>query len=362
MAVLWVIAHNTTDQLGAPHTGPLHLLALFANPGWIGVQLFFALSGFLITGSLLDSQKAANYYSGFYARRALRIMPLYFITLLALLVIMPALGGVPARLQATVDHQWWLWLFVSNWAPTDVTGDFYGFGHFWSLAIEEQYYLVWPFLVHRMQPRTLLLTCLAIAFVSFGARSAAAFAGMDPEAVYDNTFFRMDALALGAAGAALVRIPGWAQAVRDHLPAIGVTAFVLFLVGTAVTRAYNIHELSGMTIGYSILALTAAVLVTGMALAGDENNPVGSVLRWAPLRSCGKYSYAMYVFHVPIHKLVGIPLLALLFGTHVAPGLMALYAVAVGIVSYLLAYLSWHVYEKRWLNLKHRFAPRLAMA
>ena len=360
MAVLWVIAHNTTDHLGAPHTGPLHLLALLANPGWIGVQLFFSLSGFLITGGLLDSREAPNYYGGFYGRRALRIMPLYFLTLLALLVILPALVGALPHTQSTVDHQAWLWLFVSNWAPTKVTGDFYGFGHFWSLAVEEQFYLFWPLLVIRLQPRPLLLTCLGIALVSGLARSAAAIAGMDAQAVYVNTFFRMDALALGAAGAALVRIPDWAQKVRSRLPAIGVAAFLLFLAGTAATRAYSIHGLSGMTFGYSILALTSAVLVTGMALSGDGNNPVARVLRWAPLRSCGKYSYAMYVFHVPIYKLVVTPLLASLYGPD-PPALMeAIYAVVVGVVSYLLAYLSWHLYEKRWLNLKHRFAPRLA--
>jgi peptidoglycan/LPS O-acetylase OafA/YrhL len=134
------------------------------------------------------------------------------------------------------------------------------------------------------------------------------------------------------------------------------------MAGTAFTRAYDIHAMSGMTAGYSILALTAAVLVTGMALADAGRNPLARALSWAPLRSCGKYSYAMYVFHVPLHKLVGTPLLATLHGPQSRPAQVALYAVAVGVVSYLLAVLSWHGFEKHWLALKGRFAPRPAPA
>lgn len=357
LAVLWVIAHNTTDLLGAPRSGPFHLLALVTNTGWIGVQLFFALSGFLITRNLLDTQGATNYYSGFYARRTLRILPLYFLMLLLLLVVLPAMMTVPARLQSTVDHQLWLWLFVSNWAPVNVC-DFYGFGHFWSLAIEEQFYLFWPLLVHRARPKPLLFACVLIALIAFVTRSVAALGGMQPEPIYDNTFFRMDALALGSAGAALLRIPEWSRLLRQRLVPIGLGACALFLVGIAATRAYDPHLLSGETIGYSILALTAALLVTAVALLGRERVALTWALAWRPLRSFGKYSYAMYVIHVPIHKLIGTPLLAPIGGQRAMPDRVALYALAVVSASYLLARVSYYTFEKRWVDMKRRFAPR----
>lgn len=359
LAVLWVIAHNTTDLLGAPPSGPYHLLALLANPGWVGVQLFFALSGFLVTANLLDTQGATNYYSGFYARRTLRILPLYFLVLSLLLVVLPAVTTAPALLQPTIDHQLWLWLFVSNWTPIGDC-DFYGFGHFWSLAVEEQFYLFWPLLVHRARPKPLFFACVLIALIAFVTRSGAALGGMQPEAIYDNTIFRLDALALGSAGAALLRIPEWSRALRPRLLGIGAGTVVLFLVGTAATRAYDTRLISVETIGYSILAMTAAVLVTTVALFAKENVALIRALAWKPLRSCGKYSYAMYVVHVPIHKLLGTPLLARLNGHRAMPDRVALYALAVLSVSYLLARVSYHTFEKRWLALKGRFAPRFA--
>ena len=157
VAIIWVVLHNAMDRPWIV-SGPLfHGVALFAHLGWIGVQLFFALSGLLITASLLDSQGSPHYFRNFYVKRALRILPLYYGVLLVVLVVLPRLGAL-AQIDQTV-RQWPLWLFVNNWTPSVPLG----FAHFWSLAVEEQFYLIWPFLVWRLAPRHLVIACVWVA-------------------------------------------------------------------------------------------------------------------------------------------------------------------------------------------------------
>jgi len=151
LAILLVIPHNL-DILSAPYRAVEVPPVTVMHAGWIGVQLFFVLSGFLITGNLLDTRGSANYYRAFIGRRALRILPLYYGVLLVTFVLVPLLGSMPEKLQETAPNQVWLWTFLLNWsAPYGHT--VVGFGHFWSLAVEEQFYLLWPFVVARCGPR-----------------------------------------------------------------------------------------------------------------------------------------------------------------------------------------------------------------
>jgi len=355
IAVLWVVSHNVLDILDAPRTGPYHMIALLTHPGWIGVQLFFVLSGFLITGNLLDAQGSRNYFSSFYARRALRIFPLYYLVLLVVLILLPFLFGTPSILEPAVRHQAWLWLYLTNWAHVDL----YGFAHFWSLAVEEQFYLFWPLLVWRMPARRLLPVCLGICAVVLAGRTALAFSGVPSSTIYSSTFCHLDALALGGAGAALVRIPSLRDIARRHLALIASIAAILFLTGIPLTHAYNPAGLACQTYGYSLLALVCAVFVTGSALgqATNPGNPITRLLGSRILGAFGKYSYAIYVFHALIHKLIGVPWLESRFGTKIPGDTVALYGLAVLAISYALAFASYYVVEKPFLRLKDRITP-----
>ena len=349
LAILWVVFHNTLDDKFAPASGLLHLIALLARPGWIGVQLFFALSGFLITAGLLDTQEAGNYFSGFYAKRALRILPLYYAVLLLLLVIVPWAMGSPGELSTTAAQQASLWLFVINWTHEGA----YGFAHFWSLAVEEQFYLFWPLVVYRLSPRQLLTVCLWIALGALVVRCGMRLEGATGWTIYTATPCRMDALALGAAGACLVRIPSWAGYTRRRLARLGGATLALFLLAMPLTAFYDDSRIAGETIGYTVLAWCSAVLVTGAALTdGGEPSWMSAALRWAPLRSCGKYSYAMYVFHELLHKLVTLPTIIKYFGPHPAPRVIFAGSLVTLLASYMLAFLSYHGFEKHFLSLK----------
>src|SRR6266705_527857 len=146
-AIALVIMHNTSNKYPS-----LHLQALFSN-GWMGVDLFFVLSGLLITGILLDTNGSASYFRDFYARRCLRIWPLYFSVLLLIFVVVPLLS--PSHVHAMFERSspWWAYpLFLQNFLnphPMLATGPL---GVTWSLAIEEQFYLVWPLVVGYCSP------------------------------------------------------------------------------------------------------------------------------------------------------------------------------------------------------------------
>jgi peptidoglycan/LPS O-acetylase OafA/YrhL len=358
LAILWVVLHNTLGDMFAPTAGALHDLAFLARPGWIGVQLFFALSGFLITAGLLDTRGASNYFRGFYVRRALRILPLYYAVLLLLLVFFPRLVLPASQLQTSVGHQASLWFFAINWTHAPV----YGFIHFWSLAVEEQFYLLWPLLVYRLEPRRLLPVCLWIAFGAFVCRCVMVARGVDPWTVYTATTSRMDALALGAAGACILRMPSLLAGIDRHLRGIGAVFLVLFLLGIPLTHSYDYDGIACETFGYTLLAACSAVLVTAAAMADDRRSWPMAVLSWAPLRSCGKYSYGIYVFHELLHILVSNPWLVAHFGRKPPPDLVLAMSSATFIVSFVLAFASYHAFEKHFLGLKRLVRPKTAVS
>jgi len=352
LAIIWVVLHNATDEEFAAGS-VFHLLTVLTHPGWIGVQLFFALSGFLITTGLLETQGAPDYFRNFYAKRALRILPLYYTVLLVLLVVLPRVVTLPAPFSN--ESQASLWLFTVNWTHSAP----YGFAHFWSLAIEEQFYLFWPLVVCWLPPRRLLTVCLWTAAGALLLRCAMAACGADWWTLYTATTCRMDALALGGAGAAATQLPALRQWMRSRLTTINLSALVLFLAGALLTHAYDRTALAGETIGYTLLAVCSAAFVTMAALPEvGVRARLTSVLAWAPLRSCGKYSYAMYVFHGLLHKLLGEPWLIGRFGQHPPARAIFIYGPVLLGISYLLALCSYHLLEKRFLRLKRRFEPR----
>jgi peptidoglycan/LPS O-acetylase OafA/YrhL len=349
IAIFAVVLHNATGIVLAPSSRWLHLFPLLSSRGWIGVQLFFALSGFLITAGLLDSQHARHYFRNFYAKRALRILPLYYSVLLVLLVAVPHfIGKVPYSL----DHQAPLWLFIGNWTHSFP----YGFTHFWSLAVEEQFYLVWPLLVWKLAAPRLLSACLWIAVGALLLRSVLAALGIDWWTIYSNTACRMDALALGGAAACLLRIPALKAAACKRQSQLLGAALLVFLTGIPLTHMYDNGRWTGETFGYSLLAVSSGAFVLWAAIAdAGPSHRAARLLSWAPLRSVGRYSYAIYIFHNLLHQLVGEPWLVARFGKPPPLPIVFLYALAIFAASYAAAVCSWHGLEKHFLKLKRFF-------
>lgn len=358
VAILLVLVHNLdVVPRGTGIAG--RLLGFPLDVGWIGVQLFFVLSGFLITRGLLADQGSQTYFRSFFIRRALRIFPLYFATLFVLLVLWPAFGPLPPSLEAERQHQGWLWLFLSNWTgPLGIGGE--GLPHFWSLAVEEQFYVLWPFVVFRRSPKHIVRICALIMAVSLVARTVSLLAGIQPEMIYDWTIYRMDALAMGSALAALGAMPDSNAWLRRHASRAPLAAGVCLIAGALLTHGFPRTTFTTQTIGYTLLALIFGLSVVALAFDSRVRNdwwlrPMQS----APLMSLGRYSYAMYIFHKPLHDLVGVPLLQRGWGNDLSVTVGLAYLAVASLASYGLAWLSYHAFEKHFLALKERFAPRV---
>ncbi|GAO01357.1 acyltransferase [Anaeromyxobacter sp. PSR-1] len=176
----------------AQSTGPARMLASLFRWGWLGVDVFFVLSGFLITGLLLEARQRPDYYSDFYAKRAFRILPLYYASVgVACLTVV--------ALNAPVD---WRGVFFSIGFLAN-TGSLLSFtltepfGVYWSLAVEEHFYLLWPLLVRSLPVRWLWFACAGLIVASPALRFWSAHSGA-PFDIYGFTAFRLDGLALGA--------------------------------------------------------------------------------------------------------------------------------------------------------------------
>ena len=361
LAILLVLAHNLNPF---SNTGrPLERWIEYdSNFGWVGVQLFFVLSGFLITGILLDTRGAPRYLRAFFARRVLRIFPLYYGVLIGGLVVLPALGLAPHRLLADSEHRVWLWVYLVNWAEPLGRG-VTAFPHFWSLAVEEQFYFIWPFVVRHATPRRLLAIIGGVMLAAIGARVWVRQAGLGGEAAYMFTVCRMDALAAGAAAAALIRLPtahAWLVGRRRQI-AIGAGA--LFLAGLLTTGGYARTGLPDQTYGYTILAVVCAALVLLVVLDHERGRGwLGAMFGNAVLRSFGTYSYGIYLFHQFINQLIGVPLIDRMLPRGIGIKAGIAYMLAVAAASYAIAFVSFHGYEKHFLALKRYFTPGTSAA
>ena len=197
IAVLLVIAFHFWLLLD----GPKGWVGRIAPWGQTGVPLFFVLSGFLITGILLDSKSTVHYFKNFFARRSLRILPLYYATLTVFYLILPLAG---LRVWAPISRQFWYWVYLQN-IPLTFHWPEEGPTHFWSLAVEEHYYLIWPFLVRHLDRGRLLKVLAAAIAISVLVRIPMMYAG---DELFYFTVCRLDGLAVGSALAIFARQPG----------------------------------------------------------------------------------------------------------------------------------------------------------
>jgi len=346
IAILLVLVHGF-DVIQSEH-GVGHAIGVALDFGWIGVQLFFVLSGFLITGILLDTRAASGYYQNFLIRRVLRIFPLYYGVLFVAFVIVPLVMTPPA---GHGSHQVWLWAYLTNFAEPFGRAEPV-FPHFWSLAVEEQFYIVWPLVVYLVSRRGVLVVGALLVAIAIAARIHVR-AEYGSIAAYMFTPCRMDALAIGAIVAALVRDDRINRAIaRHHAAAMAIAGGVLIAGGGVI--GHLLREGPRMQLaGYTIIALGFALIL--VAALPPAMTPA-RVLGWRPLRRVGLYSYGMYVFHAPLHVYVGLPLLAKLDAN---PGLVTGlgYEVVLTAVTFGLAAISYHLFESRFLALKPRLAP-----
>jgi peptidoglycan/LPS O-acetylase OafA/YrhL len=329
--------------------------------GWIGVDLFFVLSGFLITGILYDTKESKNYFTTFYYRRLLRIFPLYYAALIFLFIVIPWVYPSMAIIyNKTIDNQKWFWLYVSNWyfASQGGIGDTPG-GYFWSLAVEEQFYLIWPLLIYFVDKKNIIYCTVFVFILSAATRIILLINGFSAASLYCMTNTHMEGLALGAFLAVFIR-----QDIVDiteyHINIIKIFAALLLacMISFAVIRGGFVFwdEL----VSYMPMTLLAVLFgcLLLIVIYEKENTYIYNIFNNNIIKSFGKFSYALYIIHVPLGrfiKIIGGDILRKCSGGSIIAERF-IFIIISTIASYLLAYMSWHLFEKQVLKLKSKLS------
>jgi peptidoglycan/LPS O-acetylase OafA/YrhL len=304
-------------------------------PCWVGVNLFFVLSGFLITGILLDTRAANNFFRAFYARRFLRIFPLYYAFLSVALPISLMASGT--NLRDAISYV----LYSYNWNAAAGHG-IEALGHLWSLAIEEQFYLFWPLLVFLTPRKRVAWLCVAMIAVSIGSRLLFVQHGLSRYA-YFATISHFEELCYGALAAVLIR--DFVEAPWMRITRAGMIAgTVLASIALLLSRGFESNKPLVLTLGQSGVALLFVAFVGRAYVQSGLGESRYLRARW--LIWMGKYSYGIYVLHVPV---------AVYLTRQVSAQPMAIKgaaAIAGAAVSCFAAWISYEHFEKRLLRRK----------
>lgn len=371
LAILLVILHHG-NQVQLRSQFDIWLMN-FTQTSWVGVDLFFVLSGFLITGILLDTRNSGRYFRSFYARRAVRIFPLYYLSIFVFFYIyFPIFEPGNSDIQTLKDREIWYWTYLSN-----IYTAYHGawpranhLVHLWSVSIEEQFYMVWPAVVLLLNRQRLKFACLCLIGASFLLRVVLMLSHAGPIPTYASTATRLDGLVLGALIAAMVREPSEIDRLVRNMRiagAMGLAAIIGFFIaygGMNMTAVFDhkgeltLHQFLIITVGILAVSLTFGwFLVAGLVAA--PRSLLVRILSNRVLRIFGKYSYCIYLWHLPIHLYLtqGLRLypyrFPTLFGSQII-GQTILYAALIGL-SLLAAILSWNLFEKQFLKLKRYF-------
>jgi peptidoglycan/LPS O-acetylase OafA/YrhL len=312
--------------------------------GWFGVDLFFVLSGFLITTLLLEERRTVGRVSlaRFYGRRALRLLPALGTMLLAYTAVAIAVGSDPSAVaRKTLIGASYLTNIVQAWSPsTDVRP----LRHLWSLAMEEQFYLLWPALlplILRFRPRLLIPLLMAGILASWIERITL-LAATSPHAVrlYKAPDTHADPLLIGCLLAVLL-FSG--RITRERIT--GALMFTGLAIGALLISQFGAHDVGSFVLGIPLFACCASVVITAAATGARS----ARFLELWPLPQLGRISYALYLWHPLTLFAIGVT------RDHRAGGmvrpLLGIFAAVA------LAIASWFLVERPFLRLKHRLRP-----
>lgn len=346
VAILLVLVwHLLPAALADAPPRVLHLANSVIRFGWSGVDLFFVLSGFLLGGILLDRSESTRYFQTFYTRRFYRILPAYLMTVGVFVLLLRF--NRPEPVAWLFDRPMTLWsylTFTQNFAMA--RAGYFGaqwLGATWSLAIEEQFYLVLPLII-RFVPRRTLWVALTLLAVSAPVTRTALFSA-DPHwsmSAYVLMPARADALMLGVLAALALRSAGMRAVIDARRNALYGALAVLSLAIVGMALTHEVVSSPRMVLyGYSVLALFYTVVLL-LAVTAAEGEVIGRALRWSMLMRTGTLAYGIYLIHLPV---AGISRWLIR-----SPGLAG---VAALVSTFILASVSWEYFEKPLVRRGH---------
>lgn len=340
-----VISFHVIQKIKPTDTLTYTFKTVFAGTwGWVGVDLFFVISGYLITRILLHIRGEPHCLRSFYLRRICRIVPLYYASLVLFGWLVPQLPFDWAETLSIMPQDWLRFLFFTANSGTHIfTLPYYL--HFWTLCLEMHFYLLWPLVVLWIRPSLLLRVSICLIMAIALLRLALIMEGVNGRAVYINSVTHMDIPLYGALIAILEyehkSLASFCHAVRI-LTVISFFGLIILAYFSQGLRFYN-----GMTEMFGFMLdgiLFASILL--LTLQPDHNRRLTRILENPFFSICGKYSYGMYIFHYPLIRII-----SMITGDDTIT-VMLLLPCAIGI-ALICGFLSWHLIEKQFLKIPY---------
>jgi peptidoglycan/LPS O-acetylase OafA/YrhL len=332
--------------------------------GWVGVDLFFVLSGFLITGILLDSVHKTNYWRSFVIKRTLRIFPLYYFTLglfILLCNLFPEFGSNPAvNYSYFSSHQAWYWSYLTN-IRMFIEGDWLGtyiFNPFWSLAIEEQFYVFWPLIVYVFRGKKLVVAILCLAAACILTRFLMVESNFTNLQIYVFTFSRLDTILFGSLIAVLIRMENWRPYLEKYASTVFIVTGIVVFGMVVINKSLNPYLKVMQSYGYTLIVLLFSSLLPIIISTNSKHRFLKVIFQNRLLVFFGKYSYSLYIFHWPFYLLMNDPLKRF-FESYVGKTLLVDLgaSVIIFLASIAASLFTWNLFEKHFIRLKSVLAP-----
>ncbi len=332
----------------------LNLIGAFVRAGWFSLSVFFLLSGFLISGILWDDRDHPNWWRRFYYRRTLRIFPLYYAALL--LVLITAIFAHHARLAFT--HIWVLLLYLQNFSQLPSSSEAIGtplpLFHFWSLAVEEQFYLLWPFLLIASRKISSARTlCLSVFVLSAFFRFAIWMFLANPTAYGDLLPARAGELALGSWLALCYRDPNLWPRIQRLAPSFLCGGLLIFICVGIFEHSFALGSRGMFLFGLPCITISMAGMLT--LTLGD--GIFAHLFSTAWLRWLGGISYGIYVFHVLLGTI--FDWIVVTIAPHASHNIaLGLRFIVASTLTLLAAQISFVFFERPILRLRNRLSHR----
>ena len=355
IAIIFVLIYHAVSSESSGQLGDW--IVWFRSFLWTGVDLFFVLSGFLITRILIRTKTGPRFFSTFYARRSLRVFPLFYgyaatlIFLPRLIALVQSSGEIVTseEYRRLWDGQEWVWLYLHNFLQARGPSQLPGMGHLWSLAVEEQFYLVWPLLVWFSSKRRLPSILLVLLTVSVAIRMVALFVGYNPWAIMHLTWFRLDGLVMGSLIASIQSQPTWLRLWRSSRNWLFAFAGLAVLAVAVSQKSFEWINPVVQCVGFLAVAVIGGCVVDLVVERASFGPPSPPNMFQRFLTMFGKYSYAIYIFHMLVIHSV----------RHLGPELNDFVVLVVAsFLSLVVGILSWHLFESHWLRLKPDYIER----
>jgi peptidoglycan/LPS O-acetylase OafA/YrhL len=304
--------------------------------GQTGVSLFFVLSGFLISRILISTKNEPKYFYKFYVKRILRIFPLYYFFLVLYFFVFPLLLNIPTT---SIKDQLYYWFYIQNVAMTFNLAT-NGPLHFWSLAVEEHFYLFWPIVIYYFNDKKIVTSIFLLILFSIITRYLLAKNNIE---VFYFTFSRLDEILLGAFLAILE--------LKGYLHKKNAYKFLLALLCVIIPTVllWKLNNASGnpnvQVVKFLLMALFYACSIGFILSTASTNNLLSKLMNINFLRYTGKISYGLYVYH---------PICFLVIANFFKLGLVMNFTCSFAL-SYLISSISYHYFESKFLNLKIKF-------